>query len=459
MAKWQHMPGPRQRLQEPSVPVLLAVLLLPIVAAYAIMARFAFNLPIADDYHAILDFASTFEALPTLREKLLLIPNFQHIDYKFVFEHLVVALDLAFGQHVHLGLLTLAGNLFLLPILALLWFILTPAEASLRGRLLFFLPIPFLFITLNYAEAVDFPTAALDYFPSILFSLLALHLLSQPPRRLAAWAFPLACLFALLAYFAAANSFAAAPLGLFVLLPRRQFGRLFAWLATFALGLLPYLVHYQAMPRQATRAFLTMPLFLLSFLGAAAPFIPLFVPTGLIFVAVYVIALRTGFFRSHPSAVLMATWLIASAVLAAVGRSESGLGASTASRYRMFSDLMAAFCYSWGALRVRSAVRNPDTPSPAVTHSTKRTRRLYVLTLAVAVLLCCRGDLMGYRLLRARRLNLITGLERFQADPARNSPLYFADPANDAKFASAEIEARQQLQTALANGLYTLPRP
>jgi hypothetical protein len=427
--------------------LLLGMLLLPIAAAYAIMARFSVNVPIIDDYDTIMDFAVRYQALPTAGARLHYILADQYVEYKLVFLHLFTAGQLALVHHLSFSFTFWVGNVALLALLFVSWSSFFAEERDLERRLLLFAPMVFFLFSLNYAEAVDWVACDIGYILTIVFSLLSLHLLAGETILTPIRVFACACLCALLACTIAANAFLLLPLGLLVLLPRRAYLRAVFWCACFLLALVPYLVHYAPDMHSGSGPFRLIPLYFLSFIGGASPIARSEIPAGCLVLAIYAAALRSGFHRTHRRATLAVTWLLASAALAAVGRGRTGVAFSRDSRYKIYADLILLFCY--GFLATRAAQGSFEI---------KTKRRLLAATLAVAVLFCIKGDYAGVRILRTREQMVRAAFHRYRADPQHNSPMYFNQPAADGFFAQYEIRARDATNAAVAAGLYDPPR-
>ena len=425
--------------------LILAILLLPVAAAYAIMARFSLNVPLIDDYPTIMGFATRYEALPTAGARLHLILADQYTEYKLVFIHLFTAAQLALVHHLSFTFTFWIGNLALLAILLLFWKGFFTQERDLERRLLLFAPMVFFLFGLNYAEAVDWVACCIGYILTILLSLLSLRWLAERSGR--AWVFGSACLCALMACSIAANAFLLLPIGLVVLLPRRAFLRAAAWCATFFLALVPYFIHYARDMRGGSGSVLLIPLYFLSFIGGATPIMHTEILIGLIVLGLYIAALRSGFHRTHLWAMLAVTWLLGSAAMAAVGRGRTGLAFSQVSRYKVYGDLILLFCYGFLATRIAQG-----------SLQFKTRRRLLAATLTFAVLFCIRGDRTGIHILRARNMMIHKAFDRYNADPQRNSPMYFDDAAADHFFAEYEVRARDETNAAVAAGLYAPPR-
>jgi hypothetical protein len=223
---------PNQRLTT-RAKAALCFALLPIAAFYALLWHCMRNVPIIDDYHAIIEFALTLKQLPGAGQKLLWIVAAQHNDYKFILLHVVVALQWLFTGHVNFWFLIVFGNLMQLGILWLCWKHYFAQERNLSRRILLFLPIVFLLMQLNGAENLDWAITDMEKIPAIFFSFAALHYLLKNTRN----TFWLAWACALLAYFSSANGFMIAPIGIALLIPKRKWAELIIWTAGVLLAI------------------------------------------------------------------------------------------------------------------------------------------------------------------------------------------------------------------------------
>jgi hypothetical protein len=252
---------------------------------------------------------------------------------------------------------------------------------------------------------------------------------------------------ALLACLSSANGFLLGPVGLAVLLQRKQYGRAIAWILIFAAAVFAYLFQFHSASPSMHVAMYVKPLFFLAVLGGAAP-VPLMLPLGLVLVGVFAWSIRMGYARENMTVVLMAVWIVLTAALIAFGRGNYGLGAAHASRYKIYSDLMMIFCYVFVAERLW------DAPTPSLALK----RRLYFGALLVVSIYCVRADVSAWRLLSQRDGDLRAGLAHYDANPAVNSPMYISDPEVQQEQAVSEDEAvRRILVEAMDAGIYQPP--
>ncbi len=434
--------------ERPAITLLiLLAALLPAIAAYWILHLQALPIPFEDDYAVVLAFAGNYGQLPTLQAKLLDIATAQVNEYKLAFAHSIVAAELELTHHLNFTVLTSVGNLFLLPIGYLLW--LTYQEdgmedgSALNRRLLQFLPISFLFFSLTYWPNLNWATTALQNIPIIFFSLLAIYfLIPRKMLELTRARLLLACLAAVVAAFTSANGFLLCPVGLLILLPRRDYARALAWCASFLLPFAAYLYHY-ARPVHpiASPSYITRPLFFLAFLGCGA--IPYRWPAaalGLVILAILWLAVRSRFDRINPVAFYFAAWIVATALLVAWVRGAAGF--AIGSRYSIYSILLLIFCYSF---------LGQYLPNRWAAFSK---RRFYTACLVLSIGICLSADLHAYKKLGERRQLILAGIELYRANPEINSPMN--DP-NLNGFENERVYERDTLTQAIQQHLYALP--
>jgi hypothetical protein len=424
--------------------LILLTVLLPAVAAYWILYRQALFVPFEDDYAVVLAFADNYDELPTLRAKVLDIAAEQVNEYKLVFAHSIVAAEIELARHLNFAVLITLGNLFLLPIGYFLWLTYQEDGIALKRRLLEFLPISFLFFSLTYWPNLNWATTALQNIPVVFFSLAAIYFLF-PGRmfELARGRLLLACLAAVVAAFASANGFLLGPVGLLILLPRRDYARALAWCASLVLPLAAYLYHYSRVPRPVDiGSYVTRPLFFLAFLGCGAvPFRWPAAALGLVILGILWLAARSRFDGVNPVAFYFTVWIMATALLVAWVRGAASF--AIGSRYSIYSILLLVFCYSFLAHHLPNRWAAFDR------------RRFYAACLVLSVGICLLADVQAYKKLAERRQMILAGIEHYRANPDNNSPLN--DPNLETGFKKEQVFERDTLTKAIQQHLYTLP--
>lgn len=427
---------------------LIALSLLPLVVMSRILYGEMTTIPLLDDYHAILAFLLHLQELPTYADKMLYIITAQHVDYKLIFEHLIVAIQFSLMHHISFGFLIIFGNLFLVGLLIIHWNQYFAKENDLTRRLILFLPVSYLIFQLNYAETTDWAMAGLQNLPVIFFAFASILFLTRSTRK----AFGMACFCAALACMSSANGFLLAPIGLLMLFPQRQYKRMVIWSITIAIVLAMYLYQYVGAESASTASLYVKILFFLSFLGGAIenmhhfPIKNASIILGSLILFTFGHAIRTRYYRDHPFAFFSAAWIFLTTLLVANVRSSLGITQSLSGRYKIYCDLLLIFCYGYAVHRF--AIR-PATP--------ERTRRIYVAVLASVIVLSAASDVVGYKFLVRRRERLEMGLKFYRANPASNSPMLSPDDRPLKDFGDLPEITRIQLNQAIQRGIYTLP--
>jgi hypothetical protein len=436
-------PDGANRVEQPSRvrPALLLAVLLPAVAAFALLYKVGISVPYQDDYGVILAFATEYDQLPTLWAKVLDVATKQNNDYKLAFAHSIVAAEMELTRHLNFGFLVSLGNLLLLPIAYLIWQSYQMDEANWNRRLIQFLPISILFFSLTYWETLNWAMAGLQNLSVILFSLLAIRLLipkKAPSPRLPGLL--LACLSATLAAFCSANGFLLAPLGLLILLRRRNFVACLLWCASFLLPMAAYLYHYVPYHYSVhilhTASYISRIFYFFAFLGCAIPLRRPAALLGILISAVIALAVHSRFERRHPVPFYFTVWVLATSLLVAWLRGAIG------SRYSIYSILLLIFCYSFLAEYLPSRFRFEP-------------KQFYRISIVLAVTLCLGSDLNAYLYLSRRRQMILSGIEHYRVRPEVNSPMI--DPAVAKISPEEEAFERVTLSRAIEQHVYSLP--
>ncbi len=446
----QHLTPPLRSRVRAASGAAFGLVVFPALLLYAALLHAAQPVPMSDDFLAILNFSLRWRAQPTAVAKLLEIITSQHNEYKLIVLHTCVAAELALTGQVHFGLLIWMGNLMPLGIAWLLWQHSFADDRNLARRLFLFAPIAWLLFQLNYAENFDWAMCGLQTMPVLLFSLAALHFLLRPTRP----ALGAACLCAVLGCFSSGNGFLMAPIGFALLLRARHWQAITPWVAAHALAFTAYLYRYrpfQPPDYNPHTDWLQKVQFFFSFLGAAAenmhhlPFRNLSVAVGVLVFVVVAIAGTRRSYREDPFFLCMAVWCLFTAAVVTQRRVGAGVALALTLRYKIYSDLLLIFCYSFLALQLS---RSP-------TLSPRRKHVYYMATMVFAVAFLSVSDVFGYRFLSVRQRSTQSALAGFEADPAHHVPEV---SAIGVPIAGEEPElARRILVQCLAEGLYTLP--
>jgi hypothetical protein len=425
----------------------MLLVLLPAVAAYAVLWRCYTAVPIIDDYPELFVFAIGFTKAQGLVAKLGLLFTAQVGPYKLLLDHGLVALQLLLTGHMDLPVMIVLGNLMPIGIFALLWRHAEKNNTPARSRLLLLLPVSLLVFSMNYAETLDWAMIGLQHPAVIFFSMAALHFLVQHSGK----SFVLACGLAMLASATSANGLLLWPVGLlYLLLHDRRPARLLGWCAAIAVTVFAYFFRFQpeGLSVQGTVAGKLM--FFTMFCGGAMenmhhkplPYLSLAIGAGVLLVIAD--AVRTRFDRRNPFVFFTAVWLLCTAIVVANGRAAMGLELSLSSRYKIFCDVLLACCYLYLLDRMAGL---------------KLQRWLVAASIAGALVVCVGGDVAGAKLLALRRSRAEAAMNNYAAAPQSASPMFVVEDELNPAEVMEEERARQELNEAIRLGIYKPTTP
>lgn len=404
-------------------------------------------MPLADDYTAILNFALHWRAQPTLGARLLYLLAAQDGDYKLLFDHAVVAIDLGLSGRLHLGVYVLVGDLLLLVVAWVLWVHTAPAEFALSRRLLLFAPVSFLLFQLNYAETLNWAMGGLQNLSVIAFAFLAIHLLLRADsRRQVA-----ACAAALVACGANANGFLLLPIGAYLLVRGRAWTTLVLWCSVFTAMAAAYLYRFTAFPKHLV-SLGSLLHFALSFVGGGVenmrgrPMAGASVVLGLAMLLYLAFALSRGIRRDTAFAFYASLWILLTAALVTLGRSGFGAEIALSGRYKIYSDLLLVFAYLF-AIAQRSHASAGRQPM----------RRLSFAVLFTAIAMCAASDVAGMRLLQQRREQQRQHIAVYLKSGGAAPPMQDTAISLHTAPSGIELAARDTLNATRAEGIYALP--
>ena len=172
--------SPRLR---PRVLVAAVLLSLPATLFYGILLRKAVNVPLLDDYEALLDFLNHLAELESPSAKISYFLAVQFNEYKLFFGHAVAWLQLAFLGHTDLRVLCAIGNGFVLLLAILLWTMFLPNQKNLARRMAFFIPVSYLLFQLGYSATLNWAMPSLQNLSVLVFSLGTIYLLVRGSRQ------------------------------------------------------------------------------------------------------------------------------------------------------------------------------------------------------------------------------------------------------------------------------------
>lgn len=430
---------------------LIAALLVaaPAILFYVLLVRASFNLPVMDDYHALLAVVNHLRITQGVESRFFYLLGAQHNEYKLWFGGGIAWLQYLALGHLDFRWLSLFGASFILPLALVLWTMFLPTCADLPKRLLLFVPASCLLFQLSYAETLNWAMASLQNLPVLFFALLAIVLLVRSTRGAFWWS--LVCL--TLAAASSGNGLLLIPVGLVACAARRQYARLLCWLAASCVICAGYAYHFNILSSQteAHRSiFITLRhfslVYTLAMLGSEGPRFG-YVLLGLLLCAFNIYLLRSAYFNRHPAVGYCVLFLFLTALGVAGIRSEFGLAQAITSRYQIYSSLLLIFAW----FRIADAFVSPRHPT--------LNDSLISATILLTLLFALRRDTSGYQLLTRREHYAFTGMAVYQQsrrDSTTGGPVFWM-PEQGSVLAEMNPGAREALTEAKQLDTYTPP--
>lgn len=401
----------KQNLAGLAVPAFLIAL--PAALFNGVLFRHLVDLPISDDYDAVLRFLNEMVQAKGVAAKLSVLGGEQHNEYKLFFGNAVAWAQFSLLGHVNFAWLCVLGDSAVLVVALLLWRMLLPGEKDLARRLAYFVPVAWLLFQLEYWETLNYAMAALQNLWVIVFCLGAIMCLQGRTRM----AYSGAAVLYTLAIAASGEGFVLLPLGLVILGLQRRFARAAGRLAVTAVCIAAYAYHYNPMSSQAQphgSVFNTLPHmrpdYVIVFAGNAAAITPgmsgsvgVCLTLGAILLLLLGWLAWRGYMRRNPLVSYCVLFLLLTAVGVAGLRSEMGLMQGLSCRYTIYGALLLIF--AWMAVAEEFLQHRSG---PLLNDS-----RYLVLTVVAIAFSLCTSEI-GYLRLAGRERDTVKAMAAFE---------------------------------------------
>jgi hypothetical protein len=442
-----------QAVKRAAFPLLLIVA--PAVLFYGILFRHLANIPLLDDYDALLGFLDQMARAVGMGPELRVFLAAQHNEYKLFWGNGLAWAQFKLLGHVNFAQLCVIGDSAVLVLALELWWMFLPGEKDLAKRLAYFVPVAWLLFQLEYFETLNWAMASLQNLWVLVFAIGAIQCLLRPSRK----AYTGALVLLVLAGSASGNGLLLVPLGLLMLAVRRHWARAGGWLVVSGACVAAYAYHYDTMSSQSPvsgSVFSTLlhwrPDYVIAFIGNVGAIggiahsqVNVCLALGVLLLAVLGWVIVRGYARRNPAVCCTALLLLATAMGVAGMRSDFGLAQSLSSRYAIYGALFAIL--TWTAVTEEFLQHRAE---PLLENNS------YLAMAGAAIIFGLAMDLVGYHNLAQREQYASRGLaafERTASSPAPEGPV-LPVPAESADLHSLRERARSILEESLRLGVY-----
>jgi hypothetical protein len=329
------------------------LILVPPLLFFGMFFRYMVDVPINDDYMAILDFLNNWIGAEPLAAKAELLFS-QHNEHRIVYDRIITLAFYFIGIPVNFFWLALIGNLSLVGI----FLIFLKQLRRINSNLLYVVPLGVLCFNLGFYENITFAMASLSNFTVYLFSLLSIHFITKTKINRNDVIFSL--VFLILAVFTQAGGLFLIPVTILVLLYRRQRPLLFWHAIVCAMVVTAYFYSYKAFVAPDTDIVYDAAnpvIFLFAVLGNAWNYFLVFqnpkvslnatIAIGVVLLLAYGYILKSGYYKKNLFVVSVLTLMLFTAFGITIGRSQLGMDSAVASRYRICSAIFTIGLFIW----------------------------------------------------------------------------------------------------------------
>ena len=303
--------------------------------------RYAYNMPVGDDYDAVLAYLNKF-VVGNAAEKFHLLFT-QHNEHRILLTHLISILDLEIFGSVNFIHLIWAGTLGWFLSISAFWYFSSKAGISA----LEFAPAAIILLTFAHHEMMTWAMTSIQQYYQVLFAILAIGYMVNGRVYLS-------LTFYTAAIFTSGGGMSLAPLLCLYYFSQKQWPSLFTSLGITILILATYFIFlpYSSPPSskiiQSFLSPLTLSAYFVGFIGALGNIYELgyssLLCCGLALLSLFILKLRMA--QKHaPFFFWICIYVLITGFLTALNRSDQGINTSGDSRYSEYSLLFLASIY------------------------------------------------------------------------------------------------------------------
>lgn len=324
--------------------IYIAIFLPPVIFFY-LFFKYTINIPVNDDYRAILDSLNKIISVESVSDKISVIFS-QHNEHRIAYDRLWAIICYKINGQVNFNYLSLIGNLSLVGI----FFLLLKNVRKVRKELIYLVPLSILVFNITFYENMTFAMAGLSNFTVFLFSLLSLYYLTK--EVITKKDLFLSLLFMLFAVYTQGSGVFLIPISILILIYVKQRKQLIVYSCFSLLVIFAYFYGYKT-PEYHPSILSTLIdfkvralLFSLSFLGSAFNYNLIYTndlqeSTGLtaiigfIFLMIYIYLIKIKYYKKNLFVFSVMSMIVMTAFITGVTRCQFGMETAGASRYRI----------------------------------------------------------------------------------------------------------------------------
>lgn len=325
--------------------IIFFLICLPPIIFFSLFFRYTVDVPVNDDYRAILDNLNKTLATDSVSEKIKLFFS-QHNEHRIVYDRFWTLICYKLNGQVNFNYLSLIGNLSLFGI----FFIFYKRVREISTNLLFVLPLSILVFNIAFYENMTFAMATMSNITVFLFSLLSLYFLTK--EQFNGKHLFLAILFLFLSTYTQGGGLFVVPISISILVFRKLWKHLLIYSIVTLLLLCLYFIGYES-PSYHPSVITTLIdfkvralLFSFAFLGNAFNYnliytndlndsIGLATVIGFIFLVAYLYLIKIKYYQKNLFVFSILSLVVLTSFITGITRCQFGLETSGASRYRI----------------------------------------------------------------------------------------------------------------------------
>jgi hypothetical protein len=333
----------------------LFFIFIPIGIFFIFFHFFMVNIPINDDYQAILKFINDCITTEDYFEKIKIIFS-QHNEHRIVFTNLCSILCYKLAGNINFSYIALIGNISLL----FTTFFYYKKFNEIGKNTILFLPVVILLFNFSHWENMTFAMASTANFTVILFSLISIHFLTK--KELTNKTFYFSVLFYVLAVFTQGAGLILFPLQVLILIYKKQLKRLKQYILFSGVLFCLYFLSYNSPPQNTPILDVLLNykakliLYFIGFLGNEVNYFRIFTNEnqdsliyssicGFVILSLVVYLTHKKYYKQNLFNFSTIVFVLFVAIITSLSRVANGIETAGASRYRIWGSILMISLY------------------------------------------------------------------------------------------------------------------